>query len=559
MDIEEPNIGNLQSLINNYEYLIQDLTREIETFQIEYRDLNSKIRNVVDENDKLSKHITYLINKNNQDKDIPSQNEPIKVENLKKQLNLIATEKDYTVQLWQNALKTIDHLEGELRIYQSNRKDYISKEEVMKMKKECSIKIKELEDELMLTKTSLLKNTRHDEKYKQADLLLKNDSHTKIIRNLEDEILALQERLKQSNKAKEELSKIINKQNKKAQSLDQKNKEYVEKVNEAMQVVEAACIEKDYALMREKEAKDEIKKVSKSLLEVIEQAEIKIKSEVDQVKSDFNSNLKNVLEDLKKAHDDSMVKQNEIDIYAKQCALLENEIKRLQNKRSHSEGDSDRSSKLLTLEKNLERTFQKLLTSEKENIILNAEISRLKSDINDMIRHFETDIKAREIEKISLQNKVSHMKNQLNEMNEKYLDSLKLQEDMRTKLLEEKETFKKEMDQKQIEFQISHSKKTEVVNTKYERNIKEMEDQFLAQMEVHQKWRTETKIIVAKLEGQIRYQKELLRKLNQVNWHLKKKLKGKNKEKKNITQGKLSMLRDPLQIETKMKDRTMYE
>lgn len=102
-------------------------------------------------------------------------------------------------------------------------------------------------------------------------------------------------------------------------------------------------------------------KISKSLLEAIEQAEMKLKSEVDQVKSDFNTNLKSVLEDLRKAHSDSLIKQNEINTYAKQCALLQNEIERLQTKKSMIENEQDGNSKLLVLETNLERTFQKLV------------------------------------------------------------------------------------------------------------------------------------------------------------------------------------------------------
>ncbi|KAL3267128.1 hypothetical protein HHI36_011268 [Cryptolaemus montrouzieri] len=403
-------------LIDNYEYLIKDLTLEIQTFQIEYSDLNSKIKNVVAENDKLTKDITYLINKQQVSDNDTLLSDSHKIENLKKQLSLIVSEKDYTMQLWQNAVATIDHLEDELRIFQENKNDYVSKAEVLKLKNECKSKIKDLEDELVTTKTAFaMKDTVDFSETRKADFLMNQDSSTKIIQNLEEEILALQHRLKQSDKIKNELTRTINKQNKKIQNLEDKNKEYVVKVNEAVQIVEAACMEKDFALMREREAKDEMAKVSKSLLDVIEQAETKLKSEVAQVKSDFNSNLKNVLEDLKKAHSDSLLKQKEINTYAKQCALLENEIERLQNKMSQADMDCDKTSKLLVLEKNLEKTFQKLLTSEKENIILNAEISRLKSDMEDMVRHFEKDIKKKEIEKTSLHNKIALMKDEMKE------------------------------------------------------------------------------------------------------------------------------------------------
>lgn len=89
------------------------------------------------------------------------------------------------------------------------------------------------------------------------------------------------------------------------------------------------------------------------------------------------------------------------------------------------------------------------LTSEKENIILNAEISRIKSDMEEMIRHFERDIKTREIEKAKLNNKIEMLKDERTDGDKKYLELMEELEHMRTKLLEMKRGFKEEMEQKQ--------------------------------------------------------------------------------------------------------------
>ncbi|XP_044749847.1 desmoplakin-like [Coccinella septempunctata] len=544
----EVDIGNLQVLIDNYEFLIQDLTNGIQIFQIEYSDLSEKVKNVVVENDKLSREITNYISKEQQNQSGDS-NKPQIIENLKMQLNLISTEKDYAMQLWRNAITMIDNLEEELKTYQEVNKNSIPRSEAIRLKNECEGKIKSLQDELALTRAALSKNDFFNIEKSRSDFLTKEDSSTKIIKNLEEEILALQQRLSQSNQVKEELSKTINKQNKKIKSLEDRNKEYVTKVNEAVQVVEAACIEKDFALMRELESKDEMSKVSKSLLEAIENAELKLKSEVDQVKSDFNTNLKTVLDDLKKAHSDSVVKQNEINTYAKQCALLENEIERLQTKRGRTEEEEDGNSKLLILEKNLEKTFQKLLTSEKENIILNAETSRLRADMNDMIRNFENDIKSREIEKTRLNNKIAQMKQERVDGDKKYFELLEELEGMRSKLLEMKRGFKEEMEQKQNEIRLSHSEEINLIRRENETSLKELEDQLESQIELNRRWRSETKIIVAKLEGQIRRQRDIVKRLHRVVWNLKRKLKGKRKDKK--IQPDLTVLTDASQIETK--------
>ncbi|KAL3267129.1 hypothetical protein HHI36_011269 [Cryptolaemus montrouzieri] len=126
-------------------------------------------------------------------------------------------------------------------------------------------------------------------------------------------------------------------------------------------------------------------------------------------------------------------------------------------------------------------------------------------------------------------------------------------EDMKSKLLEMQQKFRDEMEQTKNELQVTHSEQMDLILKKNESNLKELEDQLICQIELNQKWRLETKIIVAKLEGQIKRQREVIRRLHQVNWNLKKKLKGKSREKKNHQQD-LTVLTNPSQIETKMKN-----
>lgn len=77
----------------------------------------------------------------------------------------------------------------------------------------------------------------------------------KIVRNLEDEVLALQKRLQESEKSAMKLQRIIKEKNDALEKVTRKNHEYREKVGEAVEVVHAALNEKDAALFREKEAK----------------------------------------------------------------------------------------------------------------------------------------------------------------------------------------------------------------------------------------------------------------------------------------------------------------
>lgn len=89
------------------------------------------------------------------------------------------------------------------------------------------------------------------------------------------------------------------------------------------------------------------------------------------------------------------------------------------------------------------------LTSEKENIVLTAEINRLKSEMKEMIGHFENDMKMREVEKTRLNNKIEQLKEERIEGDKKYVELMAELEDMRSKLLEMKRGFKEEIEQRQ--------------------------------------------------------------------------------------------------------------
>lgn len=517
------DVGNIQNLIGKYEIFVGEITKDIENFQNEYGSLKHKVKLVVSENEKLSKDINFLLNEHYANSESGHYDQQI-VTNLKKQLSLIVSEKEYTMQLWQNAVNTIDNLEKELRVYQDGRKQYIPKEDVDRLKFEQDKKIRSLQAELAAAKAKI----QMKESEFRASCVA--PPPMKVIENLEDVIASTQKRLMTANKIKAELVRTIKKQNKKIQELKVMNRRSQEKVSEAIQVVEAAFMEKDVALNNEKEARAEARRISFELVEVIRNTEKEIKDEVDLVKSELGCNLKTILEDLKTAKGETLLKQKEIDVYASECKRLEKEIDQLR-KENFSEaeliGESRSANKMLQLEKNYEQTFQKLLTSERENIILKSEIERMKSDIEEMTRHYETDIKIREIEKTSLTTKIKQVEQQISNSDRKYVDVLAQLEDMKSRYAKIKQDFEEDMTHKKSKTNLEHAMEIGNLKEKYDFTIKQLEDQLGSQVKLNYKWRDETKIIVNELGSQVRHQKDIISKLGHTNYNLQQKLKMK--------------------------------
>jgi predicted nuclease with TOPRIM domain len=129
------------------------------------------------------------------------------------------------------------------------------------LKQSYEDKLNELQETVTRTKTKLeetinLKSKELQIKDKEITGTLQSQDNTfKIIKNLESEVLNLQQRLNDANGHKDQLEKSVKIKNEEMDALKNRVKECKAKVEEALHVVEAALNEKDAALMREAEAK----------------------------------------------------------------------------------------------------------------------------------------------------------------------------------------------------------------------------------------------------------------------------------------------------------------
>jgi len=176
-----------------------------------------------------------------------------------------------------------------------------------------------------------------------------------------------------------------------------------------------------------------MRKMSDILSEVIEETNSKLKQELEQSKQHYSDKLNKIKKDMKNVLQDLETKGNELEKHRNMSKVLEEEVERL--RKGNINFDESHTSKLLVLEKNLESTFQKLvsfkhfkvtfrivrclfqLLSEKKNIQLSAEKESIKEDLEQMAKHYESDIKSREVEKQILQRKIVNLQNEMDVSN----------------------------------------------------------------------------------------------------------------------------------------------
>ncbi|RZC36122.1 sodium channel and clathrin linker 1-like, partial [Asbolus verrucosus] len=379
-------------------------------------------------------------------------------------------------------------------------------------------KLNDLQNTVTLTKHKLEEtiNQRSQElKIKDKEIsgkIQSQDNNFKIIKNLEEEVLQLQRRLNTVNKDKNSLEKNIKDKSTEIESLKLKVNECRTKVEEALQVVEAALNEKDAALLRETETREEIVRLSTSLAEVINETDVKVKT----IKNEHDQKLDKVLNDLKES-------QEEVKNYSKKCTFLEEEIERLHKGQVYI--DESSTSKLLMLEKNLENTFQKLVSElKKQNIQLKSEAENIKQDLDHMAQYYERDIKAREVEKTALKEEIKKLKLALNESNLKASQKVEVINNLSEKISTMETVFKERLEDLKQQTSIERQER----EASHNKIVEELKAQLLSQTEINKKWRTEAKNITERLEKRIIELKLTLNKVKTDNRTLTDRLKEAN-------------------------------
>ncbi|XP_068907121.1 sodium channel and clathrin linker 1-like isoform X2 [Tenebrio molitor] len=449
------------------------------------------------------------------------------IDNLKLQLKIVVDEKNQAIKLWQNATAMVEQLEGELRVYHENTEGLIPKSQLIQLKQSYEDKLNELQETVTRTKTKLeetinLKSKELQIKDKEITGTLQSQDNTfKIIKNLESEVLNLQQRLNDANGDKDQLEKSVRIKNEEMEALKNRVKECKAKVEEALHVVEAALNEKDAALLREAEAKEETARLSQTLSEFIDETDTKIKT----IRTEHETQVEHLKQAFQTSQEMIKLKESEIENYARKCAFLETETEKLRKCGAYA--DDTGVSKILLLEKSFEGTFQKLLLSEKHNIQLKSEVDSIKSDIDNMSHYYERDINAREAEKSALKGEIKKLKMELDENLLKVSQSTETIDNLKEKMSAMELSFKEQIKETKSSFQQTCVER-EVVESFHNQLVEELQEQLVSQTEINKKWRAETKNITEQLERIITELKTANNKMKQENRALNERLKEAN-------------------------------
>ncbi|KAK4886245.1 hypothetical protein RN001_002516 [Aquatica leii] len=443
---------DLLAIIREYESAVEMLTAQIDFYAHEQEHLRKEISNLMIENKNLSEALREVIESRpplpiGDDQNLQNN----LADNLKKQLLLTLQEKDTVVELWQNSLKNIDHLEEELIVFSDKSNGFISKKQVQQIKINYENQIKNLEQQLanMHTKIqTVLKTSSKTIEDKNFDLenAFRCQKHAITqMRTLENEIKDLQINITDIIKIRDKLEVTLKHKNKMNDELKEQMTQSKKKVEEAVQVVEAAFREKDAAILRENIAKEEIIKISKILSNVLDETSDKMKNDIKIIKEEC----------------DTKIKQTNI-----KADTLREEL-------NHKNAELQKS---IYEYKLLQNEFEKL-SSEKNVIKIEAEKERMRVELHQLTSSHHNDIKKFQTENESLKEELKSIKKKLKKCQKNLVQATEAATNL-------KFTIRKiEKDDKQVESQLQSYLDKEIgLNKKWKRGMQDVVHKYETQI-----------------------------------------------------------------------------
>ncbi|NWH73574.1 SCLT1 protein, partial [Piaya cayana] len=477
------------------------------------------------------------------------------VRNLQEQLQLANQEKEQAIEHWQTVLQEHDRLQQQYQermtetqihvaerqkqkdqltgFQQLTRQLHISKEEIelsnqqlLKTVTEQSVELEQLQKQLRQAKieartanAKMDEMTRLTEKFrgqlerKEEDMKSAQQRETasdKRLQQAQSSIKQLEARLRVTVQDAEQLrtertalEKQIGELQTKCANLEREKYDAVAKVQDCVQLLEEANLQKSQALFGEKQKEEEIKNMKEEMSQLAEDIAARIRKAVDSAKKQYNMQISRLTEELSALEMECGEKQSQLERAIREKKAVEEELEKVYREDRGHEYDS----------RKLEQLHQKYLFAES-----------MKSDLQLSLQTTQNKLKQLEMnseeEKSRCQELISKLQSVLDSEREKSA----FVSEQRLKLQQEKEQLQKEMEglrklatetQQKAKIKISTMEHEHAVKERgYEARLKEMEDTsqkstaelrrlLVAQQRATNRWKEETKNLTKTTEARI--------------------------------------------------------
>ncbi|XP_071452798.1 sodium channel and clathrin linker 1-like [Hetaerina americana] len=379
---EHGSIASKEELLSNeYDEILDCMIEQIDVFQDNVVKLKDKYVEVIKDNNELSNNLKEILQcKVNNRKTKDGDPDPLTVlaNNLMQQLDLASQEKTLFVEFCEVVFKKMCFLEEKLVAGPEVDKHVEQSKAVMDgLQVEYSNVIRILEAQLNSLRALIAKER---EKHEML-MTLHAEKAEKEYQKLCEEISEAKTREERAEKNEvaylRDIAELKNYKERAGELLQEalkKEEIAVSQIEEALSVADTALREKDVAIMQQEIAHEELNQMRKTMAELVEDAGVRVKEEVDAVRKQFNLRIQEMIGEMALKEKEGDRLRQEWEECNRKRKGLEKCLERLAEKGvkgSNALGDSgpevkiyEQQIRLLQQELSMEREGRKRLESE---------------------------------------------------------------------------------------------------------------------------------------------------------------------------------------------------
>ncbi|KAM7393702.1 hypothetical protein PAMP_020555 [Pampus punctatissimus] len=379
--------STMAPLIAEYDRHMDEMTEQLQKYQVSMAEVQMKLERLVKENERLHAELRESVEKQLHALPVASgvegstMEEEAVIRNLQEQVQLSEQERVQAMELWQTAAQELDRLQqvyqktisdGQIRDAQrqqlkdqlvqfqqhthklqvANQKLESTNQQFLKTVTEQSTEMEELHSQHRQAKaelrmatakvdemTKLLQNVQEQIQRREEDVAEaqgREDAADRRLQQLQSALSQLEARLKAASQEAEAVrreqtvwERKVGELQARCTTLEEEKYEALAKVRESVQVAEEAALQKDQALLREKQKTEELEKTKEVIKQLIQDAAVRTRKEVDNVRKQCNIQIHHMAEELSALQLECADKESQIERSLRERKAVEEELEKV--------------------------------------------------------------------------------------------------------------------------------------------------------------------------------------------------------------------------------------
>ncbi|XP_058629559.1 sodium channel and clathrin linker 1 isoform X2 [Onychostoma macrolepis] len=355
--------GLMAPLIEEYDKHIQQMEMQLKFYQRQMTDVKASLEQVVKENERLHAEQRMSIEKQLQSLSTGTGGEgtadAIAISNFEEQVKCAVEEKERALQMWQTASQELDRLQTQYQssisdgqIHAVERQHMQTNQQFLKTVAEQSSELEELRSQLRQAKleqrssatkveemTRLLQNVQDQMQRREEDAAEaqgREEASDRRLQQLQAALKQLEARLKAATQDSESVrrkqtdwERQVGELQGRSASLEEEKFEALSRLRNSIQLAEEASLQREQAQLREKQRAEELEKMKDAMKQLIQDAAMRTRKEVESVRKQCNVQIHRMAEELSALQLECADKETQIERAHRERKAVEEELEKV--------------------------------------------------------------------------------------------------------------------------------------------------------------------------------------------------------------------------------------